>query len=93
MSNSYDWEENLRKIHIKSKRKSTKKFIPWTFGKRSCFTKSSKQYRSSHFWILWKTLSLDYRAEDKIITINLRTYTAYYILTKFEKLLKQNFAK
>ena len=43
-------------------RKSIKKFIIWTFGKRSCFTKSSKQngcylvllkvqYRSSHFWI------------------------------------------
>ena len=32
-------------------------------------------------------------SEDKIIKINLRTYTAYYILTKFEKLLKQNLAK
>ena len=84
MSNSYDWE---------IKRKSIKKFIPWTFGKRSCFTKSSKQdgcylvllkvqYRSSHFWILWKTLSLDYQPEGKIIISNLRTYTAYWYKAK-----------
>ena len=43
-------------------RKSIKKFIIWTFGKRGSFTKISKQngcylvllkvqYRSSHFWI------------------------------------------
>ena len=77
----------------KIKRKSIKKFIPWTFGKRSCFTKSSKQdgcylvllkvqYRSSHFWILWKTLSLDYQPEGKIIISNLRTYTAYWYKAK-----------
>ena len=34
MSNSYDWENN-KKIY--------KKVHPWAFGKRSCFTKSSKQ--------------------------------------------------
>ena len=61
-------------------RKSIKKFITWFFGKRSCFTKSSKQggcylvllkvqYRSSHFWILWKTLSLDYRPKGKRIIL------------------------
>ena len=33
--NSYDWEN--KKIY--------KKFITWTFGKISCFTKSSKQDR------------------------------------------------
>ena len=80
MSNSYDW---------KNSRKSIKMFITWTLGKRSCFTKSSKQdgcclvllkvqYRSSHFWILWKTLSLDYRPEGTLIISILRTYTAYW---------------
>ena len=34
MSNSYDWENN-KKIY--------KKVLSWTFGKISCFTKSSKQ--------------------------------------------------
>ena len=49
-------------------KKSIKKLIAWTFGKRSCFIKSSKgdgcysvllkvQYRSTHFWILWKTVT------------------------------------
>ena len=58
------------------RRKSIKKLIIWTFGKRSGFIKSSKQdgcylvllqvqYRSSHFWILWKTLSFDYRPKGK----------------------------
>ena len=71
MSNSYDCE-NVRK--------SIKKFIIWFFGKRSCFTKSSKQgdcylvllkvqFRSNHFWILWKTLSLDYRPKGKRIIL------------------------
>ena len=61
-------------------RKSIKKFITWSFGKRSCFTKRSKQggcylvllkveYRSSHFWILWKTLSLDCRPKGKRIIL------------------------
>ena len=61
-------------------RKSIKKFITWFFGKRSCFTKSSKQggcylvllkvqYRSSHFWIFWKTLSLDYWPKGKRIIL------------------------
>ena len=61
-------------------RKSIKKFITWFFGKRSCFAKSSKQggcylvllkvqYRSSHFWILWKTLPLDYRPKGKRIIL------------------------
>ena len=67
MSNSYDWENN-KKIY--------KKVHPWAFGKRSCFTKSSKQdgcylvllkVLNSEFWILWKTLSLDYQPEGKII--------------------------
>ena len=84
MSNSYDWENN-KKIY--------KKVHPWAFGKRSCFTKSSKQdgcylvllkvqYRSSHFWILWKTLSLTYRPEGNIIISNLRTYTAFWYKAK-----------
>ena len=88
-------------------RKSIKKFITWFFGKRSCFTKSSKQggcylvllkvqYRSSHFWIIWKTLSLDYRPEGEriilksknlqIIDMN-QTKTGVDTLTKFGKLL------
>ena len=61
-------------------RKSIKKFITWFFGKRSCFTKSSKQggcylvslkvqYRSSHFWILLTILSIDYRPKGKIIIL------------------------
>ena len=61
-------------------RKSIKKFFTWFFGKISCFTKSSKQgrcylvslkvqYRSSHFWILWKTLLLDYRPKGKRIIL------------------------
>ena len=65
MSNPYDWENNKKKI------------IGWFFGEWSCFTKSSKQggcylvllivqYRSSHFSILRKTLSLDYRLKGKI---------------------------
>ena len=67
MSNSYDWENN-KKIY--------KKVHPWAFGKRSGFTKSSKQdgcylvllkVLNSEFWILWKTLSLDYQPEGKII--------------------------
>ena len=76
MSNSNDWE-NKKKI----------------CKKRSCFTKNIKQdgcylvllkvqYRSSHFRILWKTLSLDYRPEGKIIISNLRTYTAYWYKAK-----------
>ena len=56
------------------------------------------QYRSSHFWIFWKALSLDYRPKGKFL--NLRTYTTYWyktkknwfridILTKIEKLLQK----
>ena len=66
-------------------RKSIKKFITWFFWKRSCFTKSSKQggcylvllkvkYRSSHFWILWKTLSLDYRPKGKRIILKSKNF-------------------
>ena len=71
MSNSYDWENN-KKIY--------KKVDYRFFGKRSYFTKSSKQggcylvllkvqHRSSHFWILWKTLLLDYRPKGKRIIL------------------------
>ena len=59
MSNSSDWENN---------KKSYKKVHYMIFWKKSCFAKSSKQggcylvllkpqYRSSHFWILWKTVT------------------------------------
>ena len=61
-------------------RKSIKNFMTWFFGKRRCFTKSSKQggcyfvllkvqYRSSHYWNLWKTLSLDYWPKGKKIIL------------------------
>ena len=62
----------------KMTRKSIKKFFIWTFRKINCFTKSSKQNgsylmllkaqcRSCHFWILWKTPSLDHRSKGKRI--------------------------
>ena len=69
MSNSYDWENN-KKIY--------KKVHYMNFWEKNCFTKISKQdgfylvllkvqYRSSHFWILWKTLSPDYQPKGKRI--------------------------
>ena len=79
MSNSYDWENN-KKIY--------KKVDPWAFGKRSvieCYWKFCLvllKVLNSEFWILWKTLSLDYRPEGKIIISNLRTYTAYWYKAK-----------
>ena len=68
MSNPYDWENNKKKI------------IGWFFGEWSFFTKNSKQggcylvlltvqCRSSHFSILWKTLSLDYQLKGKRIIL------------------------
>ena len=77
----------------KIKRKSIKKFIYMNFGKNKLFYKSSKQdgcylvllrvqYRSSHFWIVWKTLSLHHRPEGKRIISNLRIYTTYWYKTK-----------
>ena len=77
MSNPYGWENNKKKI------------IGWFFGEWSCFIKSSKQggcylvlltvqYRSSHFSILWKTLSLDYRLKGK--TIVLKSKNLYNLL-------------
>ena len=81
-------------------------------------TKSSKQgrcylvllkvqYRSSRFWILWKTLSLDFRPKDKRIILNSKNVYNLLIWNKQNllwlnlkrccrkkfKSLKQNFAK
>ena len=79
MSDSYDWE-NYKKIY--------KKVHCMNFWENKSFYKSIKedgcysvllkvQYRRSHFWILWKTLSLDHQPEDKRIISNLRTYSTY----------------
>ena len=72
MSNSYVWENN-KKIYKKN-------VITWFFGIGSSFRKSSKQggcylvllkvqYKSSHAWILSKTLSLDCRPKSKAILL------------------------
>ena len=83
MSSSYDWIAKIIK-------KSIKKFITWFFGKRNCLTKSSKQdgcylvllkvqHRSSHFLILWKTMSVDYQPKGKRIILKSRNL--YNLLT------------
>ena len=66
MSNCYDWGKIIKN--------SIKKFITWYFRKevvsqkvtnKMVATSLKVQYRSSHFWILWKTLSLDFWPKAK----------------------------
>ena len=69
----------------KIKRKSIRKEVVLQKNSKQdgCYLVLLKvQYRSSHFRILWKTLSPDYRPEGKIIISNLRNYTAYWYKAK-----------
>ena len=101
MSNSYDWENN-KKIYKKSSLLDFlgKEVVLQKVANREAATWAASvlkvQYRSSHFWIIWKTLSLDYRPEGEriilksknlqIIDMN-QTKTGVDTLTKFGKLL------
>ena len=82
MSNSYDWENNKKII------KKYKKVVLQKVANKMVATKV--QYRSSHFWILWKTLSLDYHwRKGKRIILKFDKWNSWLTLLKIDEKNKQ----